>query len=63
MGYLVGKEAPGAWRGLIVMKAMNQILNEVEWDGLDVLARDLPLGTGDVQISSVTQLAASLSRS
>ena len=57
MGYLVVKEAPGARRGLIVMKAMNQMLNEVKWDGLDVLVLDLPLGTvtGGVQISSITQ--------
>ena len=56
MGYLVGEEAPVAWRGLMVMKAMNQMLNEVEWDGLDVLVLDLPPGTGDVQISITQQV-------
>ena len=56
MGYLVGEEAPVAWRGLMVMKAMNQMLNEVEWGGLDVLVLDLPPGTGDVQISITQQV-------
>ena len=56
MGYLVGEEAPVAWRGLIVMKAMNQMLNEVEWGALDVLVLDLPPGTGDVQISITQQV-------
>jgi len=56
MGYLVGEEAPVAWRGLMVMKAMNQMLNEVEWGGLDVLVLDLPPGTGDVQLSITQQV-------
>ncbi|KAG0126687.1 P-loop containing nucleoside triphosphate hydrolase protein [Tuber indicum] len=56
MGYLAGEEAPVVWRGLMVMKAMNQMLNEVEWGGLDVLVLDLPPGTGDVQLSITQQV-------
>lgn len=36
MGYLVCEKAPEAGRGLIVMKAMDQMPNEVEWDALDI---------------------------
>lgn len=53
MGYLLPAEsAPVAWRGLMVMKAIQQLLYEVDWSpGLDVLVLDLPPGTGDVQLS------------
>ncbi|KIX03732.1 uncharacterized protein Z518_07285 [Rhinocladiella mackenziei CBS 650.93] len=53
MGYLLPSEvAPIAWRGLMVMKALQQLLHEVDWSpGLDVLVLDLPPGTGDVQLT------------
>jgi len=54
MGYLVDEEAPVVWRGMMVMKALQQLLHEVEWGGLDVLVLDLPPGTGDTQLS-ITQ--------
>ncbi|ERF71824.1 hypothetical protein EPUS_01739 [Endocarpon pusillum Z07020] len=58
MGYLLPAEsAPVAWRGLMVMKALQQLLHEVDWSpGLDVLVLDLPPGTGDVQLSIGQQL-------
>ena len=40
MGYLVGEDAPVVWRGLMVMKALQQLLHEVDWGGLDVLVLD-----------------------
>ncbi|KAI0860854.1 P-loop containing nucleoside triphosphate hydrolase protein [Xylaria cubensis] len=57
MGYLVGEDAPVVWRGLMVMKALQQLLHEVEWGGLDVLVLDLPPGTGDTQLSVTQQVA------
>ena len=33
------------------MKALQQLLHEVDWQGLDVLVLDLPPGTGDVQLT------------
>ncbi|KAL2403985.1 Iron-sulfur protein IND1 [Exophiala dermatitidis] len=58
MGYLLPSEsAPVAWRGLMVMKALQQLLHEVDWSaatagsGLDVLVLDMPPGTGDVQLT------------
>lgn len=56
MGYLVGEEAPVVWRGMMVMKALQQLLHEVEWGGLDVLVLDLPPGTGDTQLSITQQI-------
>ncbi|KAH8196135.1 hypothetical protein TruAng_009702 [Truncatella angustata] len=56
MGYLVGEDAPVAWRGLMVMKALQQLLHEVDWGGLDVLVLDLPPGTGDTQLTITQQI-------
>jgi len=56
MGYLIPEASPVAWRGLMVMKAMQQLLHEVDWGGLDVLVLDLPPGTGDVQLTITQQV-------
>ncbi|KAI4739761.1 P-loop containing nucleoside triphosphate hydrolase protein [Aureobasidium sp. EXF-12298] len=56
MGYLVPQTSAIAWRGLMVMKALQQLLHEVEWGGLDVLVLDLPPGTGDVQLTITQQV-------
>lgn len=40
-----------AWRGPMLMGALQQMLLNVEWGELDVLIVDLPPGTGDVQMS------------
>jgi len=56
MGYLVGDTQAIVWRGLMVMKALQQLLHEVEWGGLDVLVLDLPPGTGDVQLTITQQV-------
>lgn len=54
MGFLVPQDSPVAWRGLMIQKAINQLLFEVSWPKLDVLVLDLPPGTGDVQLT-ITQ--------
>ena len=56
MGYLVDDSAPVVWRGLMVMKALQQLLHEVDWGGLDLLVIDLPPGTGDVQLTLTQQI-------
>lgn len=56
MGYLVPEKAPVVWRGLMAMKALQQLLHEVEWGGLDVLVLDMPPGTGDVQLTITQQI-------
>jgi ATP-binding protein involved in chromosome partitioning len=39
------------WRGLMLSKALEQFLQQVEWGELDYLIVDLPPGTGDVQMA------------
>jgi ATP-binding protein involved in chromosome partitioning len=56
MGYLVGETAPVVWRGLMVMKALQQLLHEVDWGCLDVLVLDMPPGTGDTQLTITQQI-------
>lgn len=56
MGYLVRQDAPIAWRGMMVVKALQQLLHEVDWGGLDVLVLDLPPGTGDTQLTIAQQV-------
>ncbi|MEX2724425.1 MAG: Mrp/NBP35 family ATP-binding protein [Candidatus Freyarchaeota archaeon] len=40
-------EKPLIWRGPLKMKAIRQLLSEVDWEELDYLLVDLPPGTGD----------------
>jgi len=56
MGYLIPESSPVVWRGLMVMKALQQLLHEVDWGGLDVLVLDLPPGTGDTQLTITQQV-------
>lgn len=56
MGYLVPPENAVIWRGLMVMKALQQLLFEVEWPDLDYLVVDMPPGTGDTQLTISQQL-------
>jgi len=49
-------DTPVVWRGLMVQKAVQQLLFDVDWKdaqglGLDVLVIDMPPGTGDVPLT------------
>lgn len=55
-------DTPVVWRGLMVQKAVQQLLFDVDWRdqagrgqepgvGLDVLVVDMPPGTGDVPLT------------
>ncbi|KAJ9200357.1 hypothetical protein DTO166G4_3358 [Paecilomyces variotii] len=50
-GYQPMDTTPISWRGLMVTKAMHQLLHSVSWGPLDVLIMDFPPGTGDVQLT------------
>lgn len=55
-------DTPVVWRGLMVQKAIQQLLFDVDWrkdagqieekgPGLDILVIDMPPGTGDVPLT------------
>ena len=51
LGFFLGENSPVIWRGPMVMRAVQQLLQDTEWGELDVLVVDLPPGTGDVQLT------------
>jgi ATP-binding protein involved in chromosome partitioning len=56
MGFLVDADTPVVWRGPMVMKTVQQFVQNVRWGETDVLLVDLPPGTGDAQLSLVQTL-------
>ena len=56
-GVLVEDEGTALmWRGLMLTKAVEQFLNDVNWGHLDYLLIDMPPGTGDVQMGLARML-------
>jgi ATP-binding protein involved in chromosome partitioning len=51
LGFFLGENSPVIWRGPMVMRAVQQLLQDTDWGELDVLVVDLPPGTGDVQLT------------
>jgi ATP-binding protein involved in chromosome partitioning len=50
-----GKKSAVVWRGLMVAKALEQLIFQTKWGDLDILIIDMPPGTGDTQLT-ITQL-------
>ena len=51
IGFILDEEAPTIWRGPMIMKALEQMFNGVDWGTLDYLIIDLPPGTGAAQLT------------
>ena len=51
LGLMTNDDQAVVWRGPMLMGALQQMLNQVQWGALDVLIVDLPPGTGDVQMT------------
>ncbi|TFH02058.1 MAG: iron-sulfur cluster carrier protein ApbC [Calditrichales bacterium] len=51
LGFLITDDSPVIWRGPLVMRALQQLMSDVEWGPLDVMIFDMPPGTGDAQLT------------
>ncbi len=51
IGFMVDVDSPMVWRGPMVTQALEQLLNQTNWNDLDYLIVDMPPGTGDTQLT------------
>jgi ATP-binding protein involved in chromosome partitioning len=59
IGYLIEEDTPMIWRGPMVTQALEQLLNDTKWSGVDYLIIDLPPGTGDIQLTLAQRIPVS----
>jgi len=59
IGFMVEEDTPMIWRGPMVTSALQQLLTETNWQGLDYLIVDLPPGTGDIQLTLAQKVPVS----
>ena len=59
IGFMVSEDAPMIWRGPMVHGALQQMLKETLWPELDILAVDMPPGTGDAHLTLCQQVKLS----
>ena len=59
IGYLIEEDTPMIWRGPMVTRALEQLLNDTRWRALDYLIIDLPPGTGDIQLTLCQKIPVS----
>ncbi len=57
IGLMTSGDEAVAWRGPMLMGALQQMMSQVQWGALDALIVDLPPGTGDVQMTLCQKFA------
>ncbi len=56
MGQLIDRDAAVVWRGPLKIKALKQMLSDVEWGDLEYMIIDLPPGTSDEPLSVAQEI-------
>jgi ATP-binding protein involved in chromosome partitioning len=51
ISYFLTQESPIIWRGPMVSRALEQLVNDINWPELDYLFIDMPPGTGDIALT------------
>ncbi len=59
IGYLIEEDTPMIWRGPMVTQALEQLLKDTNWKGVDYLIVDMPPGTGDTQLTLAQKIPVS----
>ena len=57
IGSLTNNTEPVIWRGPMASRALEQLITDIDWSGIDYLLFDMPPGTGDIQISLAQKAA------
>ena len=57
MGSLFDKESAAIWRGAMITKALDQMINGTLWEDIDLMIIDLPPGTGDVHLTMMQKFS------
>jgi Mrp family chromosome partitioning ATPase len=56
MAHLIDRDTAVVWRGPLKIKALKQMLSDVDWGDLDYLVIDLPPGTSDEPLSIAQEI-------
>lgn len=56
IGFMFDYNSPAIWRGPIMSKFIEQLVNQTEWYNLDYLIIDMPPGTGDIAITLASKV-------
>ena len=59
IGNLIDEDTPMIWRGPMATGALEQMINDTNWQDLDYLLIDLPPGTGDIQLTLAQKIPLS----